>query len=280
MSVATAPTGTAALTADTVKVRDFPAYAATLFADPGARRALLALHAFADEVAAVRDHVTQPLPGEIRLQWWVDALTGEGHGGVEGHPVAAELKRAMAAFDLPTGDVTRFIDAWRADLYAEPVPDLTALEAFLTDTSSTLIGLAARICSPGAAVPPDIIRHAGLALGLVRLIGQLPRDASRGRLYLPRDLLALNGVAPEEILAGQTPPGLWAILAYLAREAEQHLAVVAAPDTLRPALLPLALARRTLKQLHRAEYDPRRLEPASRLAVLWTYWRAGRSGKF
>ncbi len=280
MNVAAAPTDTAAPTADTVRAQDFPAYAATLFADPVTRRALLALHAFADEVAAVRDHVTQPLPGEIRLQWWVDALTGEGHGGVEGHPVAAELKRAISAFDLPVDDFTRIIEAWRADLYGEPMPDLTAVEAFLTDTSSTLIGLAARVCSPGAEAPADLIRHAGLALGLVRLIGQLPRDASRGRLYLPRDLLALNGVTAEEILAGQTPSGLRAILAYLAGEAEQHLAAVAAPDALRPALLPLALVRRTLKQLHGVEYDPHRLEPPSRLAVLWTTWRAGRSGKF
>ena len=38
---------------------------------------------------------SQPLPGEIRLQWWTDMLAGAGHGGVEGNPVAAELMLAI-----------------------------------------------------------------------------------------------------------------------------------------------------------------------------------------
>ena len=43
----------------------------------------------------VREQVSQPLPGEIRLQWWTDMLAGTGHGGVEGNPVAAELLLAI-----------------------------------------------------------------------------------------------------------------------------------------------------------------------------------------
>ena len=59
------------------------------------RRALLALYAFNVEIVRVRDQVSQPLPGEIRLQWWSDMLAGQAHGGVEGNPVAAELLRAI-----------------------------------------------------------------------------------------------------------------------------------------------------------------------------------------
>ena len=43
----------------------------------------------------MREQVSQPLPGEIRLQWWTDMLAGAGHGGVEGNPVAAELLLAI-----------------------------------------------------------------------------------------------------------------------------------------------------------------------------------------
>jgi len=281
MSAAAAPADAAALCADAVRSADFPAYAATLFTTPEKRRALLALHAFADELARVRDHVSQPLPGEIRLQWWVDALAGLEHGGVEGHPVAAELKRAIATFDLPAGELTRMVEAWRVDLYNEPVSDLAALETFLGDTSCVLVGLAARICSPRADVPAGLVRHAGLALGLTQVIIALPREAARGRLYLPRDLLDLNGAAAEEMLAGRTTPGLRTVVAYLASEAERHLAGVGAPAAeLRPALLPLALARKTLARVRQVEFDPFRLAAVSRLSVLWTYWRAGRSGSF
>nr|HAQ94855.1 phytoene synthase [Afipia sp.] len=70
----------AAFCADLVRARDFRTYAASLFVSPEARRAWLALAAFNAEVAHVRDHVSQPLPGEIRLQWWRDVLTGGGEG--------------------------------------------------------------------------------------------------------------------------------------------------------------------------------------------------------
>jgi phytoene synthase len=278
MSAAAAPADGVALCAEAVRAQDFPAYAATLFTDPPTRRGLLALHAFAGEVARVRDHVSQPLPGEIRLQWWADTLSGQDHGGVEGNPVAAEIKRAIAAFDLPMAELSRIIEAWRAELYNEPVADLAALENFLTETSSALLRLAVRICAPAADVPADLVRQAGLAQGLVQLIVDVPREAARGRLLLPRDLLALNGVAADDILSGRPSAGLAAVLAYLAGEAERRLSRVGTPPAaLRPALLPLALARKTLAEARRLEFDPFRLAPASRLSVLWTYWRAGRS---
>ena len=75
-----ADTGEAAgFCANLVRGCDFARYAATLFVPADRRRALLALYAFNAEISRVREQVTQPLPGEIRLQWWTDALTGVGH---------------------------------------------------------------------------------------------------------------------------------------------------------------------------------------------------------
>ena len=56
---------------------------------------MLAIYAFNVEISRVREQVSQPLPGEMRLQWWTDMLAGAGHGGVEGNPVAAELLLAI-----------------------------------------------------------------------------------------------------------------------------------------------------------------------------------------
>jgi 15-cis-phytoene synthase len=277
MSETTAPTDAAALCADAVRAHDFGAYASTLFVAPEVRRALLALYAFCGELAQVHDHVSQPLPGEIRLQWWNDALTGEGHGGVEGHPVAAELKAAVATFGLPVAELTTLIEAYRGDLYDEPLPSLDALESFLGQTSSTIFALAARVCTPQHELPPDILRHAGLAEGLVSVIAQVPHHAARGRLYLPRDLLALNNVTAEQVLAGRTTDGLRAVLAYLAGEADKHLDVVRTVSLgAHPELLALALTTKTLGRLRRVDFDPFRLQPPSRLAVLWTLWRTAR----
>ncbi len=96
MSGVAPPPDSVAFCADLVRSHDFPRYAATLFAPAAERRALLALYAFNVEIVRVRDQVSQPLPGEIRLQWWTDMLSGHAHGSAEGNPVAAEKTRSSA----------------------------------------------------------------------------------------------------------------------------------------------------------------------------------------
>jgi phytoene synthase len=281
MSDAPSDTGAATFCADEVRAHDFGHYAAAVFAAPAPRRALLALHAFNSEITRVRDHISQPLPGEIRLQWWTDTLTGSGHGGVDGHPVAAELLRAIADFGLPVDELLRLIEGCRFDLYDDPMPTMEALESHLGETATILVSLAARICGPQAGVSGELIRHAGLAQGLARVIGLLPVHAARRQLYLPQQLLELNAVRAEDVFAGTATPSLRAVLAVLGSEARSHLdialgAVAGLPAELRPAFLPLVLARKSLERMQRADFDPFRPAQPSRLAVLWTLWRASR----
>ena len=64
----------------------------TLFAPPKYRRALFALYAFNLEVARTRELAREPMPGEIRLQWWREVLGGIGRGDVDAHPAAAAIR--------------------------------------------------------------------------------------------------------------------------------------------------------------------------------------------
>src|SRR6185312_1066980 len=121
----------AAFCADLVRRHDFVRYASALFVPADKRRALLALYAFNVEISRIRDQVSQPLPGEVRMQWWTDVLEGTDHGGVEGNPVAAELLRAIHDFGLPTEPLLRLIDEHQFDLYNDPMPTLAALEGYV-----------------------------------------------------------------------------------------------------------------------------------------------------
>jgi len=269
----------AAFCAGEVRAHDFGQYASALFTAPAQRRALLALYAFQGEVARVRDHISQPLPGEIRLQWWSDTLAGSDHGGVEGNPVAAELLAAVTAFGLPVAELERVIEAHRFDLYDDAMPSMEALEAYLHETTSTLFAQAAQV--GGGEAPETLAHHAGLAVGLVRVIGLLPVHAARRQLYLPQQLLDLNGVDRADVFAGKTTSQLRTVLAYLRREARGHCdlalqALATVPQPVRAAFLPLALTSRALRQMEKDEADPFHPQPPSRLAVLWTLWRASR----
>lgn len=55
-------------------------YLATLFAPQDKRRHLVALYALAAEVSGIREKVSDPMPGQIRLQWWMDVLDGARAG--------------------------------------------------------------------------------------------------------------------------------------------------------------------------------------------------------
>jgi len=56
-------------------------------------QAAFALRAFNIEVAAIKDQVSDPTIGKMRLQFWTDAISAIYSGGpVPNHPVIHELK--------------------------------------------------------------------------------------------------------------------------------------------------------------------------------------------
>jgi phytoene synthase len=272
--------------AELVRGHDFSRYASTLFVPAGQRRALLAIYAFNVEISRVREVVSQPLPGEIRLQWWSDMLAGEGHGGVEGNPVAAELNLAIENFGLPAERLSRLVNEHQFDLYNDPMPTMAALEGYLQDTNSALFSLGAAAAGWQSPDIEHLARHAGLAQGMAQAVVALPLDAARRQLFVPLQLLESHGSGMDEVFAGKETPRLRAALNQLLSEARAHLDTAlkllpgVAPEV-RSIFLPLAEVVRELERMSRADTDlfmPH--YSTSRLRTLWTLWRASRSRTF
>jgi phytoene synthase len=285
MSSADGDKASAAFCAELVRTHDFPRYAPTLFVPAPQRRALLAIYAFNVEISRVREQVSQPLPGEMRLQWWTDMLAGAGHGGVEGNPVAAELLLAIRSFRLPVERLSRLIDEHQFDLYNDPMPTMAALEGYINDTACALFSLGAGIAGYQSEETEHLARHAGLAQGIAQVLAALPLDASRRQLFVPLQLLESQGSGMEEVFSGKQTPKVRAALDQLIAEAREHLRtafalLAGAPPPVRPVFLPLALVERDLKRMSRADSNPFMPQPASRFRILWTLWRAARSRAF
>src|SRR5665647_2013664 len=83
-----------------VREADRDRYLATLFAPAEHRDALFALYAFNIEISRVRDLAREPMPGEIRLQWWREVLSGERQGEGAAHPVAAALMASLKQYAI------------------------------------------------------------------------------------------------------------------------------------------------------------------------------------
>jgi 15-cis-phytoene synthase len=285
MNTAATPKDAARFCADLVRSHDFARYAASLFMPANQRRALLSLYAFNVEIARVRDQVSQPLPGEMRLQWWTDMLEGAGHGDVGGNPVASELLLVVRDFRLPIEPLSRLVEEHQFDLYNDPMPSMAALEGYVTDTCSALFSLAARIVARPSEAIDHLARHAGLAQGITQVIASRPLDASRRQLFVPLQLLHRHGSGIEEVFQGEQTRGTRAAIDQLVGEARGHFEtavglLAGVPPQVRPIFLPLALVRRDLKRMARTDVDSFAPQAPSRLRILWTLWRASRSREF
>lgn len=270
--------------AEVLRTLDRDRYLATLVLPAEFRPAVSSLLAFNAEVAFIRERVSAPQPGEIRLQWWNDALTGEGHGAVRQNPVADALLDTVATFRLPVGTFQRLLGARRFDLYDDPMPDLESFDGYAGETASTLLQLSAMILNRGEVVEPgDAAGHLGVAqamLGHMRALGPV---SAQGRIMLPLSILSANAVSEGELFAGTDSEGLQAALGQLTDLVEDHLrrareAIAALPAQIRPAFAIIAVLERQLhllKTTARTPFGPPPDEPdwrkIARLA-LWA-WR-------
>ena len=266
-----------------VRAADKDRYLASLFAPAAARRHLHALYAFASEIARVRDAAREPLPGEIRLQWWRDVLQGEGRGQVSANPLAAALLDTIARSALPTDRLIALIDAHAFDLYDDAMPSLTDLDAYAEHTAGTLFALAAQILggSDRARAAAAPAAQAGIAYGAAQCLLTFSRDLARRQLFVPLDLLAQHGVTREEIDAHQNKAGLRNALAALRDHVRAAFGRfgVAAPDiaeSCAPAFLVAAVIPPLLARLDGAAADPFANVEVPQWRRQWALWRAAR----
>lgn len=240
----------------TLRETDRDRYLACLLSPADKRRPLAALYAFHAELARIRDLVHEPLPGEVRMQYWRDLLEGNAHGSSEANPVAAELLTAIEAHRLPRQTLIDMIEARIFDLYDDPMETRGALEGYAGETASALIQLASLILSPeDAPRSADAAGHAGVAQAISGMLMLMPLHRRRGQLYLPLDILSATGLDRDGFVSGKDAQRTTAAIDAFAGLGLEHLAKarVGGPISQRviAAYLPVALAEAVLKEAQR-----------------------------
>jgi phytoene synthase len=262
-----------------VRRQDPDRFLTALFAPPEPREALLLLYGFNIEIAKTREVVTEPIIGQIRLQWWRDAIEGIYAGKVLPHPLVRGLASAIARHALEAGCFERLIAAREQDLAEEGPADLAGLVDYAEATAGSLALLAAQILGVRDAAADKAGRALGTAWGLVGLLRAVPFHAGQRRLYLPRDLLQAAGAKTGRLFDRGPGAGIEPVVRQVAEEARRHLALARLegrnlPRAALPVLLLARLADIHLTALARAKYDPFALpreRPALRsaLSVAW-----------
>lgn len=269
--------------ADRARAYDYDRYFASVLAPPEVRAGLNALYAFNLEIASTRERVSEAAIGEMRLQWWRDAV-GEIYAGREpAHAVAIELARAIELRELPRDAFERMIDARSLDLCDAPPEDLSAVEGYAAATAGELAALAFRVCE--SAPPPSAVAQAGTAWGLAGLLRAAPHHAAEARVMIPRDAPSETGVRPEDLASVGSLRSAGPAAAPMARRTRELLQASRGElrrigRAARPAFCYLGAAALYLERLRKSGDDPfaAGLEP-SRLVRQLAVVRAGFTGR-
>jgi phytoene/squalene synthetase len=202
---------------------DIDAYLAALFAPADARPALWALDALAGEIARVALPVSEPLLGQIRLQWWHDAIGALYRGRADPHPVLNELAPVIKAAPLKQSALEELIEA-RLRALEQGEPEETAViahTALLNLKHDVLFGTARRLSVA-------VMKPAAQA----RALGEcLRRDGNHDAALVQRAQEAVEEAAH----------------AFAAERAPAHALAL---------LLPLTTLRLTLKRFSKGRAEP------------------------
>jgi 15-cis-phytoene synthase len=256
------------LVAQADKVR----YWSSLYAPEDRRDALFALYAFDLEIAAVGERVREPMAGEIRLQWWREALEGSRGEEAAANPVAAALLAILQRHGAGGQPMLGLIEARRFNVYDEPMATVAQLETYAQATAGTICHFAAQLLGVTGARFEEICNEAGLAQTYLKAV------EAPGRGYIPTEILGHYGA---ERAAATATFELRAALAEMRLRARRHLNRAAellpsGPQQILPALLPAALIKPALALMESRSYDPTRPPRLSPLRQQWLIWRAAR----
>ncbi|MEM9617618.1 MAG: squalene/phytoene synthase family protein [Pseudomonadota bacterium] len=168
-----------------VRTRDEDRWLAAQYAPDALKRALIALYAFHGELRRIPGAVTEPPLGEIRLQWWREALdeivNAKAH---RAHPVVEEMAATGIVSKPMMGLFEAAIDAAARPLYGEGFSDVDDLADWLEKAEGTVDALAVALAADNDATM-RAVQKAGAAYSLARegvgvapnIAGEIPAKA-------------------------------------------------------------------------------------------------------
>ncbi len=250
---------------------DHDRYLAALLAPKAARDALMTIAAFHGEIARVPVSVRETAMGEIRLQWWREALDPAPVAVATGSPLADALRLAIAAGKLPRDELMSIIDAYAQLLHPGSLRTADAVDAFADASQGAAFRLAAGVLgnlpTPASA---SLVAAAARSYGRVQLLRALPGLIGKGRNPWS-DGATVDWETTLQPLLVQARDWL--------DQAQQAMAI--APATMLAAVLPAALVEPYLVALEelgsKIALEQATISPLSRV---WRIFRARRRGRF
>ena len=179
------------LCAQEVRRYDWDRFLFTLFAPMEVREDIYTLLAFNAEISKIGGIVSEPLLGQMRIQWWQDVIDQIYDGsfrGFRGHYIADHLPNLIRRHSLTKSLIDQLIEARSSEFTEWPPKNKEALIEYIFGISAVPNILLLEIIGNQAGLE-EKATDLGIAWGLTNLIRAFPTMARQGRSPLPIDLL-------------------------------------------------------------------------------------------
>jgi squalene synthase HpnD len=189
---------------------------------PARRDAMFAVYAFCREVDDIADSNDPPDLKQAGLAVWRDEVAAIFAGSAK-TPLGKILVGTVADFKLRRSDFADVIDGMQMDAVQDiRAPGMADLDLYCDRVASAVGRLSVRIFGDDSAAADRVAHHLGRALQLTNILRDLVEDGERGRLYLPKELLAKHGIQGTEPMIVLRDAALPLVCNDLAGVAEAH----------------------------------------------------------
>ncbi len=235
-------------------------YLTCLYLPENVRGDVASIYTFDAEIRRIPDLVSEPLPGEIRMQWWRD-LVASKTVPTDAGPLAANLMDTIIRNELPFETFINYLEARTFDLYHDPMPDTGTYEGYLGETVSTMMQMAA-LCVGNDRTPElaEACGHAGMAIGTIRLLSRLAIDRNFGKCPLPVQIIDQHGLNMESWLKNDPDDRHLSVVREMLNLTNDHhnkagSALQSLKNRSRGVFMPLAFVKPLAYKLERSGYS-------------------------
>jgi squalene synthase HpnD len=259
-------------------------YAAMRILPRAQREAMYEIYGFCRAVDDIADDCKRPRQERhAALQAWrgdIDAL----FAGAEPDRLLG-LAKAIRAYDLPREDFAAIIEGMDMDVAADiRAPDRATFDLYCDRVACAVGRLSTRVFGLDPTTGSALADHLGRALQVTNVLRDLDEDAALGRLYLPRETLAMAGISTRDPEFALSDPAIETAAASLVAEARaqfrraSEIMDACARAKVRAPRLMAAAYGAILDRLARRGFAPPRA--ATRTPLLPVLLAALRSGLF
>ncbi|HZD89349.1 MAG TPA: presqualene diphosphate synthase HpnD [Pseudolabrys sp.] len=186
------------------------------------REAMFEIYSFCKAVDDIAD--TEDLTREqrvARLDSWRADIAALYAGHVPAGMTA--LARCVKQFGLRQADFIAIIDGVEMDAKEDiRAPSYETLDLYCDRVASAVGRLSVRVFGLGEEEGLALAHHLGRALQLTNILRDIDEDAEIGRLYLPREALALAHIDGRDPAVVVTDPNLGGACAFVVEHARTH----------------------------------------------------------